>query len=161
MRGAETRYPLTEQLIFALIVATRKLKSYFEAPPVEDITMEEPEAITMIKATERRVWLLYIDRASNPGSSGAEYGLMYSSTLVEWVIEEAFRMKEVMNNTLKNEGSVPRPWYLDILEFLSSGILLEDPAVAKVISLRRWFIPKVISSTTNKMHSLRRWFCGY
>ncbi|GAA0148274.1 hypothetical protein LIER_42991 [Lithospermum erythrorhizon] len=31
------------------------------------------------------------------------------STLVQWVAEEAFRMKEMMNNTLEGEGSTPRP----------------------------------------------------
>ncbi|GAA0156793.1 hypothetical protein LIER_14197 [Lithospermum erythrorhizon] len=38
MRGAETRYPLTEKMVFALIVAARKLKHYFEANPIEVIT---------------------------------------------------------------------------------------------------------------------------
>ncbi|GAA0150050.1 hypothetical protein LIER_09076 [Lithospermum erythrorhizon] len=52
-----------------------------------------------------------------------EYGLMHSSTSVEWVTEEAFRMKEVINNASKDEGSTPRPSYQDILEFMSSGIL--------------------------------------
>ncbi|GAA0187357.1 hypothetical protein LIER_34645 [Lithospermum erythrorhizon] len=38
MRGAETRYPLTEKLVYALIVADRKLKPYFEAHQVEVVT---------------------------------------------------------------------------------------------------------------------------
>ncbi|GAA0160985.1 hypothetical protein LIER_17411 [Lithospermum erythrorhizon] len=38
MRGAETKYPLMEKFVFSLIVAARKLKTYFEAYPVELIT---------------------------------------------------------------------------------------------------------------------------
>ncbi|GAA0144969.1 hypothetical protein LIER_36046 [Lithospermum erythrorhizon] len=38
MRGAETRSPLVEKLVYALIVATRKLKPYIEAHLVEVIT---------------------------------------------------------------------------------------------------------------------------
>ncbi|GAA0185807.1 hypothetical protein LIER_33095 [Lithospermum erythrorhizon] len=38
MRGAETRYPLAEKVVFALIVAPRKLKPYLEAHLVEVIT---------------------------------------------------------------------------------------------------------------------------
>ncbi|GAA0159957.1 hypothetical protein LIER_16621 [Lithospermum erythrorhizon] len=38
LRGAETRYPLTEKLVFALMVAARKLKPYFESRLVEVIT---------------------------------------------------------------------------------------------------------------------------
>ncbi|GAA0170649.1 hypothetical protein LIER_24870 [Lithospermum erythrorhizon] len=37
MRWAETQYPVTEKLVFALIVATPRLKPYFEAHPVEVI----------------------------------------------------------------------------------------------------------------------------
>ncbi|GAA0175759.1 hypothetical protein LIER_28873 [Lithospermum erythrorhizon] len=40
-----------------------------------------------------------------------EYGLMQVSIPVEWVTEEAFRMKEVMNNASEGEGSILRPWY--------------------------------------------------
>ncbi|GAA0159288.1 hypothetical protein LIER_16102 [Lithospermum erythrorhizon] len=50
------------------------------------------------------------------------------STPVEWVSKEAFRMREVMNNAPEGEGSMPRPWYQDILEFLSSGALQKDPS---------------------------------
>ncbi|GAA0168663.1 hypothetical protein LIER_23330 [Lithospermum erythrorhizon] len=38
MRGAETRYPRTEKLVYPLIVADRKFKPYFEAHPVEVVT---------------------------------------------------------------------------------------------------------------------------
>ncbi|GAA0165445.1 hypothetical protein LIER_20847 [Lithospermum erythrorhizon] len=38
MRGAETRYPLMEKLVYFLIVAARKLKPYFDAHQVEIIT---------------------------------------------------------------------------------------------------------------------------
>ncbi|GAA0184923.1 hypothetical protein LIER_32211 [Lithospermum erythrorhizon] len=40
MRGAETRYPLAEKLVYALIVAARKLKPYFEAHLVEVVTYQ-------------------------------------------------------------------------------------------------------------------------
>ncbi|GAA0185275.1 hypothetical protein LIER_32563 [Lithospermum erythrorhizon] len=38
MRGAETRYPLTEKLVYSLIVAARKIKPYSEAYPIEVVT---------------------------------------------------------------------------------------------------------------------------
>ncbi|GAA0143735.1 hypothetical protein LIER_35799 [Lithospermum erythrorhizon] len=40
MRGIEIRYPLTEKLVYALIVTARKLKPYIEAHPVEVITSQ-------------------------------------------------------------------------------------------------------------------------
>ncbi|GAA0175952.1 hypothetical protein LIER_29034 [Lithospermum erythrorhizon] len=56
----------------------------------------------------------------------AEYGTMQDSTPVEWV-EEAFREKEVMDNALEGSRSTLGPWYQDVLKFLSSGVLSEDP----------------------------------
>ncbi|GAA0146302.1 hypothetical protein LIER_06293 [Lithospermum erythrorhizon] len=41
MRGGKKRYPLTEKLVFALIVAARKLKPYFEAHRVE-VVKDQP-----------------------------------------------------------------------------------------------------------------------
>ncbi|GAA0146534.1 hypothetical protein LIER_06463 [Lithospermum erythrorhizon] len=38
MRGAEKRYPQTEKFVYALIIAVRKLKPYFEAHPLEVVT---------------------------------------------------------------------------------------------------------------------------
>ncbi|GAA0142010.1 hypothetical protein LIER_35497 [Lithospermum erythrorhizon] len=43
MRGAEARYPLTEKLVYALIVAAQKLKRYFKAHLVE--TADEYQGI--------------------------------------------------------------------------------------------------------------------
>ncbi|GAA0168611.1 hypothetical protein LIER_23287 [Lithospermum erythrorhizon] len=62
MRGADTSNPSTDKLVYALVVAPRKLKPYFEARPVE------------------------------------------VGTVVEWVEEEAFRTKEVMNNDAPEGG---------------------------------------------------------
>ncbi|GAA0166523.1 hypothetical protein LIER_21659 [Lithospermum erythrorhizon] len=45
MRGAETRYPQTEKLVYALILATRKLKPYFEAHPVGVVTNQTLQKI--------------------------------------------------------------------------------------------------------------------
>ena len=38
LRGAEERYPLMEKLTFALIIATRKLKPYFQAHTIVILT---------------------------------------------------------------------------------------------------------------------------
>jgi hypothetical protein len=38
LRGAETRYSLVEQLVFALIVAVRKLRPYFQSHTVQVMT---------------------------------------------------------------------------------------------------------------------------
>ncbi|GAA0162399.1 hypothetical protein LIER_18502 [Lithospermum erythrorhizon] len=62
-----------------------------------------------------------------------EYGLMQGSTPVERVAEEAFWIKKVMNNVPEGEKTVCRPWYQDILEFLSSLVLREDYPMATTI----------------------------
>ncbi|GAA0145477.1 hypothetical protein LIER_05660 [Lithospermum erythrorhizon] len=41
MRGGETRYPVTEKLVYALIVDAWKLKPYFEAHLIE-VVMDQP-----------------------------------------------------------------------------------------------------------------------
>ncbi|XP_075653899.1 uncharacterized protein LOC142624256 [Castanea sativa] len=52
LQGAESRYPRTEKIAFALIVASRKLRPYFEANPIVMMTnqpikkfMNKPEAV--------------------------------------------------------------------------------------------------------------------
>ena len=51
IQGAEARYPWIEKITFALIVASRKLRPYFQANPIVVITnqpikkvMNKPEA---------------------------------------------------------------------------------------------------------------------
>ena len=51
-QGAEFRYPRNEKIVFALIVASRKLRQYFQANPILVITdqsikksMKQPEAV--------------------------------------------------------------------------------------------------------------------
>ncbi|GAA0154798.1 hypothetical protein LIER_43292 [Lithospermum erythrorhizon] len=61
----------------------------------------------------------------------AEYGTIPDSTLMEWVAEKAFRMKEVMDTTPQGEGT--ESWYQVILDFLRTGVLPENPPVAKKI----------------------------
>ncbi|XP_048493008.1 uncharacterized protein LOC125493585 [Beta vulgaris subsp. vulgaris] len=39
-RGAEPKYPPIEKMIFALVLATRKLKSYFQAHPIKVLTSQ-------------------------------------------------------------------------------------------------------------------------
>ncbi|GAA0174514.1 hypothetical protein LIER_27892 [Lithospermum erythrorhizon] len=63
----------------------------------------------------------------------AEYGTLPDSTTVEWVVEEAFSMKEVMDNTPEGEGGPLGPWYHAIMEFLRSIVLPEDPPKANRI----------------------------
>ncbi|GAA0140553.1 hypothetical protein LIER_01874 [Lithospermum erythrorhizon] len=54
MRGTETRYPLTEKLGFALIVAARKLKPYFEAHPIERRLEALANALSLSKCFKGR-----------------------------------------------------------------------------------------------------------
>ncbi|GAA0164050.1 hypothetical protein LIER_19776 [Lithospermum erythrorhizon] len=63
----------------------------------------------------------------------AEYRAMQDSTSVEWVVEEAFRTKEVMDNASGGEGGTSRPWYPAILDFLGTVVLPGDPQVANKI----------------------------
>ncbi|GAA0165032.1 hypothetical protein LIER_20533 [Lithospermum erythrorhizon] len=66
---------------------------------------EAPELVNLMEAAEQ-----YVDGVSNLGSSGAEYGTIPDSTLVEWVAEKAFQTKEVMANPPEGEGRAPGPW---------------------------------------------------
>ena len=50
-QGAESRYPRIEKIVFALIIASRKLRQYFQANPILVMTdqpikksMNKPEA---------------------------------------------------------------------------------------------------------------------
>ncbi|GAA0184183.1 hypothetical protein LIER_31471 [Lithospermum erythrorhizon] len=72
--------------------------------------------------------------------SMAEYGTLLDSTLIEWVAEEAFRMKEVMDNVPDGGGGLSEPWYKAIVDFLRTGILPEDPPVANNIP---WWLTMV------------------
>ncbi|GAA0143733.1 hypothetical protein LIER_35798 [Lithospermum erythrorhizon] len=123
-----------------------------------------PELINLVEAAEQKVWLLYVDSASNPGGSGAgillwspegkkieyalrfafmamnneakirschmehvprernqkadrlsqmgttQYGRLPDCTTVKWVAEEAFRMKEVMDNSPDELEVYPDGW---------------------------------------------------
>ncbi|GAA0175758.1 hypothetical protein LIER_28872 [Lithospermum erythrorhizon] len=79
-RGAEARYPLTENLVFYLIVAVRKLKPYFEAHPVEVITDKPLRQIL-----------------ENPSRSGR---------IVKWEIE----LSKFDLRYNPHQASRPRPW---------------------------------------------------
>ena len=48
LRGAEARYPLIEKLAFALIIASRKLRHYFQAHVINVMT-DHPLKKAMIK----------------------------------------------------------------------------------------------------------------
>ncbi|GAA0158437.1 hypothetical protein LIER_38651 [Lithospermum erythrorhizon] len=63
----------------------------------------------------------------------AVYGTIPNSIPVEWVAQEDFRMKEMMDTTLEDEGKTPVPWYQVILDFLRTGVLPKDPLVANKI----------------------------
>ncbi|GAA0160233.1 hypothetical protein LIER_16832 [Lithospermum erythrorhizon] len=56
-----------------------------------------------------------------------EYETIPDSTPIEWVVEEAFRTKEVMDYAPEGEGTALGPRYQDILEFLKTGVLPRDP----------------------------------
>ncbi|GAA0152585.1 hypothetical protein LIER_11027 [Lithospermum erythrorhizon] len=59
--------------------------------------------------------------------STAEYGTLLDSTMVEWVANESFRMKKVMDSAPEGEGGPPGPWYQAIMEFLGTGVFPEIP----------------------------------
>ncbi|GAA0159452.1 hypothetical protein LIER_16222 [Lithospermum erythrorhizon] len=62
------------------------------------------------------------------------FGILLEATVVEWVEEEAFQTKEVMNNVgSEGEEGPPVRWYQDVLEFLTNRILPGDPPVANKI----------------------------
>ncbi|GAA0142197.1 hypothetical protein LIER_03152 [Lithospermum erythrorhizon] len=62
-----------------------------------------------------------------------EYGKLSDSTPVEWVANEAFWMKEVIDNVSEGKGGLPEPWYQAIMDFLRIGVLPRDPSVANKI----------------------------
>ncbi|GAA0185227.1 hypothetical protein LIER_32515 [Lithospermum erythrorhizon] len=114
MRGAETGSPVTEKLVFALVVVARKLKPYFEEHPVEVVTDKPVRQIL-----------------ENSSCSGR---------IVKWGIElSEFDLRRSLldeggdEQCPGGEGNMPRPCYQDILEFLSFGVLPEDPLVANKI----------------------------
>ncbi|GAA0184922.1 hypothetical protein LIER_32210 [Lithospermum erythrorhizon] len=69
------------------------------------------------------------DRLSQLATTG--YETLLESTTVEWVAEEAFRTKEVMDNAPEGEGGPPKPWYQTIMEFLKTRVLPGDPKWVK------------------------------
>ncbi|GAA0147073.1 hypothetical protein LIER_06864 [Lithospermum erythrorhizon] len=72
IRGVETRYYMTKKLVFALIVATRKLKPYFEAHLVEVITNQPLRKILENPSRSGRIvkWAIELSEltfGTNPG----------------------------------------------------------------------------------------------
>ncbi|GAA0151688.1 hypothetical protein LIER_37337 [Lithospermum erythrorhizon] len=61
------------------------------------------------------------------------------ATVVEWVEEEAFHTKEVMNNITPESGGESggggslEPCYQDVKDFLRTGTLPRDPPIANKI----------------------------
>ncbi|GAA0168515.1 hypothetical protein LIER_23218 [Lithospermum erythrorhizon] len=66
-----------------------------------------------------------VDRLSHLATAG--YEMLLEATTMEWVEEEAFRTKEVMNNDdREGEGAPSAPWFQDVLDFLRTGVLPGD-----------------------------------
>ncbi|GAA0171958.1 hypothetical protein LIER_25878 [Lithospermum erythrorhizon] len=65
----------------------------------------------------------------------AGYETLPEATMVEQVEKKAFQTNEVMSNDA-SEGGVGGggdPWYQDVLDFLSTGVLPVDPPLANKI----------------------------
>ncbi|GAA0164627.1 hypothetical protein LIER_20219 [Lithospermum erythrorhizon] len=60
-------------------------------------------------------------RTNYPSLSWHKYETLPEATVVEWVEEEALRMKEVMDHASEGERGPPEPWYQVVLDFLRTG----------------------------------------
>ncbi|GAA0166924.1 hypothetical protein LIER_21974 [Lithospermum erythrorhizon] len=86
MRGAETRYPLMEKLVFALIVAAWKLKTYIKAHKIEVITNQPLRQILENSSRSGRIVKWVIDL----GEFDPRYKLQTSikaQALLDFVVE--------------------------------------------------------------------------
>ncbi|XP_074336456.1 uncharacterized protein LOC141673602 [Apium graveolens] len=76
LKDAETRYPHVEKLVYALVIASRKLRHYFQGRLIKVMT-DQPLKRIMHKSdmTGRlaawTVWTLYVDGSSISSSGGA------------------------------------------------------------------------------------------
>ncbi|GAA0183085.1 hypothetical protein LIER_30561 [Lithospermum erythrorhizon] len=61
------------------------------------------------------------------------YETLPEAMVVEWVEDEVFQTKEIMNNALESEEGPLEIWYQTVLDFLRRGTLPEDPPVTNKI----------------------------
>ncbi|XP_058202585.1 uncharacterized protein LOC131317019 [Rhododendron vialii] len=83
LRGAKLRYPRAEKIAFAMVIAARRLRPYFQAHPIKaqvladflaEYTYSEPKELPK---EEPKPWVLQVDRSSTREASGA--GLILTS----------------------------------------------------------------------------------
>ncbi|GAA0176223.1 hypothetical protein LIER_29255 [Lithospermum erythrorhizon] len=114
LHGAEQSYPLIYKFVFAVVIAARKRKAYFEAHPVKaladfivECTASAPEKVhgpRKEKSEEIPQWKLYVDGASN--EKGSEAGILIEGPEHE-VIEYAIRFSfKATNNEAKYEAMI-------------------------------------------------------
>ncbi|GAA0168949.1 hypothetical protein LIER_23534 [Lithospermum erythrorhizon] len=144
-RGAKTMYPQTEKLVYALIVAARKFKPYFEAH-LGDFKIDETKKrlVGYLRTVQKLAKLFrsyHMEHVSMKRNNEADrlsqlvmagYETLPEATVVEWIKEEAFQTKEVMSNDVP-EGGSSVPWYQDFLDFLKTGVLAGDLPMANKI----------------------------
>ncbi|GJU26262.1 reverse transcriptase domain-containing protein [Tanacetum coccineum] len=74
LHGAEIEYPELEKLILALVYATRKLRRYFQAHPIQKNSEIKDGKAKRKEPEPENAWKLFTDGASSSNGSGA--GLM-------------------------------------------------------------------------------------
>ncbi|XP_058223094.1 uncharacterized protein LOC131332813 [Rhododendron vialii] len=96
LRGAELRYPRAEKIAFAMVIAARRLRPYFQAHPIKVLTdqplrriLHSPETYWQISLEytypepeelpreEPKPWVLQVDGSTTKDASGA--GLILTS----------------------------------------------------------------------------------
>ena len=109
-QGAESSYPKIEKIAFALIVASRKLRQYFQANPIL-IMMDQPikKSMNKPKATGRMVqWAIELsqfDIEYHPRTA------IKAQALADFISEFTFLDKDSLTNeaerwTIQTDGSL-------------------------------------------------------
>ncbi|XP_056698534.1 uncharacterized protein [Spinacia oleracea] len=124
-RGAEAKYPLIEKLVYALVMASRKLKPYFQAHPIKVLTSQP-----LRKVIESRN---HSNRMTEWANQLSDFGLEYeprraikAQALADFIVECTNRPPERETTSQKSwelyvDGSATRTG-------CGAGILIKTPS---------------------------------
>ncbi|XP_019423011.1 PREDICTED: uncharacterized protein LOC109332484 [Lupinus angustifolius] len=71
LQGLELRYQKLEKVAYALLIATRRLRQYFQSHATSQVLSDFVAELVVLEGDREQVWTIFVDGSSNPRGSGA------------------------------------------------------------------------------------------